>query len=620
MGCTSNSSVEVNKIEKNEKNLDEPLEAEELPIIFNKEKKTTNYSSSGSSRIKKINKDPEVINWQINTQNQLIHRIKYGSEKVDATNKIIEEEENEESYDISKEDKLNSIYNNNYNNNYNSNYNNNYNNNYYSNENKKDSNNNSNSDIINNSLEDQNKKEKEKENENEKGHKIKRVIKNNNKNKVKKNIKTNKKADKEINDKNANNKEKLQNKYNSNDINENVNDIENDIANYFSENNKINNNKYNLGYNNENNIENSIENKSIDVISKKSDDNNSDNLKNIKKSNIKNISHKRIKIKSSKEPYLFKTVKNNYGLVSSIKINAQYFLSEYLIPIWFEKETCIKFNSTGKWRIDKNYAYTDSGGMPTSNTIDFNYGALVGRIGLGSPFLIPANDSVYITKNEGPLYLKMSLPKKLNLSPEGTIEVLVYDGIVMPIEEIYKKIGWKQDKMKYAIKEPSDLENNLINTFNNLRMNPVLFYEQNIRDNQNAIWTEEYLKQKYNTNNNSNNNSDLEPLKPNDDCFIILNSAYSNNIDKKIVKQKINLILEEMQECYFNNIKENLKCDNVVNCKLMKKKKPIDVCIQYLLDNKFRNYIFDNKFTSISVKFVENFYEESHLVIVAILK
>lgn len=80
MGCTSNSSVEVNKIEKNEKNLDEPLEAEELPIIFNKEKKTTNYSSTSSSRIKKINKDPEVINWQINTQNQLIHRIKYGCE------------------------------------------------------------------------------------------------------------------------------------------------------------------------------------------------------------------------------------------------------------------------------------------------------------------------------------------------------------------------------------------------------------------------------------------------------------------------------------------------------------------------------------------------------------
>ena len=467
MGCTSNSSVEVNKIDKNEKNLDEPLEAEELPIIFNKEKKTTNYSSSSSTRIKKINKDPEVINWQINIQNQLIHRIKYGSEKVDTTNKIIEEEDNEESYDISKEEKQNIIYNNNYNNNY-------YNNNYYSNENKKD-NNNSNSDVIKNSLENENKKEKEKEKVKEK----KRVLRNNNKNKVKKNIKTNQKTDKEINDKNVNNEEKIQNKYNTIDINEDVNDIKNDIANYYSENNKINNNKYNLGYNYENNIEN----KSIDVISKKSDDNNSDNLKNIKKSNIKSPSFKRMKTKTSKEPYIFKTVKNNYGFVNSIKINAPYFLSEYLIPIWFEKETCIKFNSTGKWRIDKNYAYTDSGGMPTSNTIDFNYGALVGRIGLGSPFLIPANDSVYITKNEGPLYLKMSLPKKLDVSPEGTIEVLVYDGVAMSIEEIYQKIGWKQDNMKYVIKEPSELENNLINTFNNLRMNPVLFYEQNIRDN-----------------------------------------------------------------------------------------------------------------------------------------
>ena len=208
----------------------------------------------------------------------------------------------------------------------------------------------------------------------------------------------------------------------------------------------------------------------------------------------------------------------------------------------------------------------------------------------------------------------------MDVSPKGTIEVLVYDGVALSIEEIYKKIGWKQDNMKYSIKEPSELENNLINTFNNLRMNPVLFYEQNIRDNQNSIWTEDYLKQKYNANKNSNNNNGLEPFIPNDDCFVILNSVYSNNIDKKIAKQKVNLILEEMQACYNNNIKENLKCDNVVNCKLMKKKKPIDVCIQYLLDNKFRNYIFNNKFTSFSVKFIENFYEKSHLVIVAILK
>ena len=70
-------------------------------------------------------------------------------------------------------------------------------------------------------------------------------------------------------------------------------------------------------------------------------------------------------------------------------------------------------------------------------------------------------------------------------------------------------------------------------------MNPVLFYEQNIRDNQSVIWTEGYLKQKYNANNNAKNKNSLEPLKPNDDCFIILNSISSNNIDKKIANKKL---------------------------------------------------------------------------------
>ena len=62
-----------------------------------------------------------------------------------------------------------------------------------------------------------------------------------------------------------------------------MNDIKNDIENYDRENNKMNNFKYNLGYNKENNFEN----KTIDNISKKSDDNNSDIIKNISKSNIK---------------------------------------------------------------------------------------------------------------------------------------------------------------------------------------------------------------------------------------------------------------------------------------------------------------------------------------------
>lgn len=56
---------------------------------------------------------------------------------------------------------------------------------------------------------------------------------------------------------------------------------------------------------------------------------------------MKSSSIKRMKTKTSKELSIFKTVNNNYLIANSIKINAPYFLSEYLIPIWFEKESYI---------------------------------------------------------------------------------------------------------------------------------------------------------------------------------------------------------------------------------------------------------------------------------------
>ena len=66
--------------------------------------------------------------------------------------------------------------------------------------------------------------------------------------------------------------------------------------------------------------------------------------------------------------------------------------------------------------------------MPTPNTLDFNYGACIARIGSGESFVILPNNFTYITKNEGPLYLKMNLPRKLKLFPEGQIEMNIYDG------------------------------------------------------------------------------------------------------------------------------------------------------------------------------------------------
>ena len=113
-----------------------------------------------------------------------------------------------------------------------------------------------------------------------------------------------------------------------------------------------------------------------------------------------------------------------------IKVNASYFLKEELIPIWFEKDIYIKFITKAKWRIDRKYNYTDSKGMPSSRSLGFNYGAAIARIGSGPKFILQPNDFTYLNKFEGPLYLRMNLPKNLDVCPEGNMEIKVFDGIL----------------------------------------------------------------------------------------------------------------------------------------------------------------------------------------------
>ena len=74
------------------------------------------------------------------------------------------------------------------------------------------------------------------------------------------------------------------------------------------------------------------------------------------------------------------------------------------MPIWCPKDVYIKFRVEGKWRIDKLYDYTDSKGIPSNHCAGFNYGALVGRIGLGEKFVV-ADEVAILVKKEGPLFL-----------------------------------------------------------------------------------------------------------------------------------------------------------------------------------------------------------------------
>lgn len=323
--------------------------------------------------------------------------------------------------------------------------------------------------------------------------------------------------------------------------------------------------------------------------------------------------------KTKKEPFTINNVESNLFNITIIKINACSFLTEYLFPIWINNNTYVKFVTKGKWRIDKKYDFTDSAGQPSSNTLKFNYGALIGRIGSGPNFLISPNEFTFFNEKEGPLYLKMNLPKNVNVNPEGTMEVKVFDGNLMDIGEIYEKIGWKEKDMKYDNNISTEIENQLTSDLNNLRMNPILFYEKIIKTSHNKIWTEEFLKQmKINNDNNG-----ILPFSTNTNLYIYLHNYIGLNyeyIKKNIIKRDVNKFLRDLEEKISINIKEEFCCDNTTNCRISKKNKSLDICIQYLFDIKFRKKIFNKIYNSIAINVIEEFLEDSYLIILVIMK
>ena len=324
--------------------------------------------------------------------------------------------------------------------------------------------------------------------------------------------------------------------------------------------------------------------------------------------------------KPKKEPYTISTLESDLFNIIIIKLNACSFLTEYLIPIWFNGNTYIKFVTKGKWRIDKKYEFTDSAGKPSSNTLKFNYGALIGRIGSGDAFLIAPNEFTYFNEKEGPLYLKMNLPKNINVNPEGAIEIKVFDGNLMDVGEIYERIGWKSKDMKYDNDISTEIENELTNDFNNLRMNPILFLDKIIKTGgYNKIWTEQFLKQM----KNNNDNNDILPFSINNNLYIYLHNYVGLNyeyIKKNITNRDVNKFLRSLEEKININIKDEFCCNNATNCRISKKNSSLDVCMQYLFDIKFRKKIFNKEYNSIAIKVIEELLEDSFLIILVIMK
>ena len=105
----------------------------------------------------------------------------------------------------------------------------------------------------------------------------------------------------------------------------------------------------------------------------------------------------------------------------------------------------------------------------------------------------------------------------MKIEPEGKLEINIYDADYMEIKDINEKIGWKEtgtidhsnenvntknnnDKklinsnniknVKMEMEE-KELEKNLRKQFNNLRMNPTMFYEKYI--DKKLVETKEFL-------------------------------------------------------------------------------------------------------------------------------
>ena len=411
-------------------------------------------------------------------------------------------------------------------------------------------------------------------------------------------------------------------------------------------------NEENIVYNEimfKNNNLTSFEKRSIDLQGSPNllTENNDNKNKNKPKTKIK--LYKKQKIIKKKKPFLITEVQSTPYQKIKIVINACSFFDEYMMPVWCPKDSNIKFRVEGQWRIDRMYDYTDSKGMKSNHCAGFNYGALIGRIGIGTQFMV-ADEMTIIVKEEGPLFLRPNLPKSMQIEPEGKLEVSVYDGIHMKIEEINNKINWfekgvtddnqnkkneeeknescniensKDKKLRNSPKKSfisedekseKELEQNLVIQFNNLRMNPSMFYKKYASFNTSLIWTKKFLEKlpkdgKASLDENENFYNFL------DDYFKLPSQMQFRKIlNRNNLSGNLKKLDEEIGYFMCDHFKASVK----VKSKIIQRDNPMGIIMQYLLDRKFRPFIFDSRSQVLTIKIIKNYFYKSILVVMAI--
>ena len=232
--------------------------------------------------------------------------------------------------------------------------------------------------------------------------------------------------------------------------------------------------------------------------------------------------------------------------------------------------------------------------------------------------------------------MKQILQKNMKVEPEGSLEVFVYDGEYMDINEINEKIGWIENnyenedennqndifddnsiRMKKDDNIKKDFENKIRNEMNNLRMNSMLFYEHFINKTNNKknnlIQLRKYLERI--------SNEYLGVLNSNEDYYNAI-STYFEIFNQSMNKK--NLYQNNLTDFLFDFEKEielflidKFERKTKVKCRLTQKSKAKDIIIQCFYDKKYRFYIFNKKCLDLTVNIINNFFKNFNLIIMA---
>ena len=308
------------------------------------------------------------------------------------------------------------------------------------------------------------------------------------------------------------------------------------------------------------------------------------------------------------EMFNIKKESSNSNLtILNLTIYANRF--EAMYPIWIEKDTEIKFNVNGKWKVDSKNECTSTGieSNEINTTINlndednFNNGALIGRIFNDKPFVIYDNLTIN-SKVSGPLFLRMNVKNLFNkILPSGKLNVKIIGAkSVNSFEEIEEMIGWDKnlkeieynDSDKNFFVKLSFIDKETIIYLNKVRFNSNLFciqYLNNIKNLTSAtrILCDFMINQK----------KKIEKFKVNYVIMKLIENFYKPFFGRsnKLKNKKISILNSQKElEDHLNESFENKKKFKI----FMKKhdcQKPLSLCIKFLVSEEIRNEIFNEE-------------------------